>query len=76
MRRMPFLFFLTVALVMAQKQSEIERSDFDEEIGLDEEEMEPLVTEEEEEDIEENKAKETDHKTTASDKVSFQVRKE
>lgn len=64
---------------MAQKQSEIERSDFDEEIGLDEEEMEPLVTEEEEEeeeDIEENKAKETDHKTTASDKVSFQVSKE
>ncbi|XP_077381596.1 calmegin isoform X3 [Festucalex cinctus] len=74
MWRMVLLFFLTLAVVMAQKQSELDQSDDDdEEIGLDEEEMEPLVTEEEEEDVVENKAKQTDQKTAASDKMSFQV---
>ncbi|XP_061535554.1 calmegin isoform X2 [Phycodurus eques] len=81
MWRMLFLVSLTVAVVMAQKQSEIDQSDVDEEIGLDKDAMEPFVTEEEEEeeeeegegDGEENKAKQTDHNTVASDKVSFQV---
>nr|XP_057934934.1 calmegin [Doryrhamphus excisus] len=73
MWRMLLLSALAVAVAMAHEQANV---DEDEEIGLDEEEMEALITEEEEEDEEEANARhfdEPEQKSTASDKVSFEV---
>ncbi|XP_054634250.1 calmegin isoform X2 [Dunckerocampus dactyliophorus] len=74
MWRMLLLSALAMAVVMAHEQSKV---DVDEEIGLDEEEMEALITEEEEEEEEEEKAAtdfdEIEQKSPASDKVSFEV---
>ncbi|XP_061833079.1 calmegin isoform X2 [Nerophis lumbriciformis] len=71
MWRMLLLYFLAVAVVTAHEQANGEQSDVSEEIGLDEEDMEALITDEEEED----KATgfdEDEQKIPASDKV-FQV---